>query len=364
MTSSTRIWGYPANRTHLKYFKIAKMCQKLPKLAIFRHIFAILGYLRGPLVVKLLHILVEEVISFDLSGLTSKSDKNCLQKWAESDRTMKISIHPSTCVNLHFCHKSENVCSSLVCDEKLLENCWKCDILQEWRTFHNCFHNLNLTLSCLHNAKQEWKAWKLHLILSPYKTLGTQTPILWLNLFDYFWRVLQIQLHSHTSSLPVWQKLLHYQHFFEGRPQSSWQLKGMKSICFSLSLLIHMYVLARNYCVSKVLFSLLICMYWPSKTRKPSQSEIFCLIAWTPLAFPLFVWAEREYFTFGGCAGLGRPIHTYEQREQDLGDTIFLANTYIQAERMSFIYVSHANVENVTKWLKITEFGVQGLLFI
>ena len=26
--------------------------------------------------------------------------------------------------------------------------------------------------------------------------------------------------------------------------------------------------------------------------------------------------ALREYFTLGGCAGPGRPIHTYEQREQ------------------------------------------------
>ena len=26
--------------------------------------------------------------------------------------------------------------------------------------------------------------------------------------------------------------------------------------------------------------------------------------------------AVREYFTLGGCAGPGRPIHTYEQREQ------------------------------------------------
>ena len=38
-------------------------------------------------------------------------------------------------------------------------------------------------------------------------------------------------------------------------------------------------------------------------------------------------------FHFGGFAGLGRPIHTYEQREQDLGNTIFLANTYIHMSK-------------------------------
>ena len=65
--------------------------------------------------------------------------------------------------------------------------------------------------------------------------------------------------------------------------------------------------------------------------------------------------ALREYFTLGGCAGPGRPIHTYEQREQatitafDTHDKnsferIFhfgrvcwswQANTHIQAERAS-----------------------------
>ena len=40
-----------------------------------------------------------------------------------------IWAHPSNCVNQDFCHKLENVCSSIVRYEKLLENCWKCDIL-------------------------------------------------------------------------------------------------------------------------------------------------------------------------------------------------------------------------------------------
>ena len=48
----------------------------------FWHIFGIFGRLIGPPVAKLFHrsILVEEVLSFNLSGLTSKSNKNCFQK--------------------------------------------------------------------------------------------------------------------------------------------------------------------------------------------------------------------------------------------------------------------------------------------
>ena len=55
--------------------------------AIFGHVFAIFRCLRCPLVAKLLHILVEQVISFEMSTQRSKSDKNCLQKYAKSDRT-------------------------------------------------------------------------------------------------------------------------------------------------------------------------------------------------------------------------------------------------------------------------------------
>ena len=46
------------------------------------------------------------------------------------------------------------------------------------------------------------------------------------------------------------------------------------------------------------------------KPREFKQLDCLCLIAWTPLAFPLILPAEREYFTLGGCAGPGRPIHT------------------------------------------------------
>ena len=45
------------------------------------------------------------------------------------------------------------------------------------------------------------------------------------------------------------------------------------------------------------------------------------------MALPLFVQADlREYFTLGWFAGPGRPIHTYEQRENELLDTVFKAN--------------------------------------
>ena len=39
-------------------------------------IFGTFLHLTGPLVAKLFHILVEEVMSFEMSGLTSKSVKN------------------------------------------------------------------------------------------------------------------------------------------------------------------------------------------------------------------------------------------------------------------------------------------------
>ena len=40
---------------------------------------------------------------------------------------------------------------------------------------------------------------------------------------------------------------------------------------------LHLLSLGQKYSVSKVLFSLLICMYWPSRTSTPFQSEIFSL---------------------------------------------------------------------------------------
>ena len=95
------------------------------------------------------------------------------------------------------------------------------------------------------------------------------------------------------------------------------KLNVMKSTV-SLSLFAHMYVcIGQKYSVSKVLFSLLVCMYWPSRTSTPSQSEIFSQIRSNVLPFPCS-YKQREYFTLGGSACPGRPIHTYEQREQDL----------------------------------------------
>ena len=52
-------------------YKTPKMCEN----GSFWH-----EYLIGPLVTKFFHIFVEEVISFKMSGVTTKSDKNCLQK--------------------------------------------------------------------------------------------------------------------------------------------------------------------------------------------------------------------------------------------------------------------------------------------
>ena len=65
------------------------------------------------------------------------------------------------------------------------------------------------------------------------------------------------------------------------------------------------------------------CMCWPLGANTwmwdISQSEIFSLCC---------VWASNstEYFTLWECAGPGRPLHTYKQRENELLDTVFKAN--------------------------------------
>ena len=51
--------------------KNGKMCPKIADVGDFWTCFAILRYLRGPLVA-----ILEQVISFKMSGQTSKSDKN------------------------------------------------------------------------------------------------------------------------------------------------------------------------------------------------------------------------------------------------------------------------------------------------
>ena len=70
--------------------KLPLGASKAPKIvddANFWTRFAIFRCLIGPLVAKLLQILVEQVISFKMSTETSKLDKNCLQKWEKRDRT-------------------------------------------------------------------------------------------------------------------------------------------------------------------------------------------------------------------------------------------------------------------------------------
>ena len=51
------------------------MCPKIANIGNFQTCFAIFRYLIGPLVEKLLHILVQEILSFEMSGQTSKLDK-------------------------------------------------------------------------------------------------------------------------------------------------------------------------------------------------------------------------------------------------------------------------------------------------
>ena len=49
-------------------------------LVLFGHIFAICGYFIGSLVARLAHMHVEEILCFDLRGVTSKSVSNWFQK--------------------------------------------------------------------------------------------------------------------------------------------------------------------------------------------------------------------------------------------------------------------------------------------
>ena len=56
---------------HLKAYKVPKNGKNVPKIAVSARFWCLIG----PLVAKFFHILVEEVISFKMSGITSKSDK-------------------------------------------------------------------------------------------------------------------------------------------------------------------------------------------------------------------------------------------------------------------------------------------------
>ena len=56
---------------HQMAYKVATNGKNVPKIAVLVHFWCLIG----PLVAKFFHILVEEVISFKMSGVTSKSDK-------------------------------------------------------------------------------------------------------------------------------------------------------------------------------------------------------------------------------------------------------------------------------------------------
>ena len=86
------------------------------------------------------------------------------------------------------------------------------------------------------------------------------------------------------------------------------------------SLLFSLLVLALNT-VSKSSFSLCsyVCIGLPGPADHPKVK--YSLSACTNKG------NLREYFTLGWSAGPGRPIHTYEQRENELLDTVFKANT-------------------------------------
>ena len=99
----------------------------------------------------------------------------------------------------------------------------------------------------------------------------------------------------------------------------------------SLSLLVCMYVSARNILSQSCSLCLYVHIGLPGPAHPPKvkyslrSDQLQCL-------FPC-LYKQREYFTLGGCAGLGRPIHTYEQREQQLWDRIFLANKCIHTSK-------------------------------
>ena len=131
-TFSGMIWSQIATRGSIRHLKMAQTCQKLLTLVIFRHIFAICECLICPLVAK---------SSFDLSGLTSKSVRDWLQKWAKSDRT----------THKHVKHDNfENLTKSL---KSLLFRSWD-SFLSNLTTFQNNNSNL-LTLQSINPKSQK-----------------------------------------------------------------------------------------------------------------------------------------------------------------------------------------------------------------
>ena len=178
------------------------------------------------------------------------------------------------------------------------------------------------------------KSLKTELEFISLKTLGTHTPVKMLNLFDYLWRVLEIQSHSHTSSLPTI--------FWKGRLETVFLTIKRHEIHLFLSLFTHMYVcIGQTYSVSKLLFSLLVCMYWPSRTSTPSQSEIFCLIACS--------YEQRQNISLwkGVVVLEGQYIHTSRENKSFETEYFRPIQTYIQAERMPFISIHPQNCAKV-----------------
>ena len=134
----------------------------------------------------------------------------------------------------------------------------------------------------------------------PHTQIWTQS--IWLLMKSFRNPVTATHYHNYLSD-----KLLDH-HNFGGRPRQSLPINW--KVMF-LSLLI---CIGQKYSVSKPLFSLLVCMYWPSRTSTPSQSEIFSQIRSTPLPFPLLIWAEREYFTLGYADFSEKECYCKQQR--------------------------------------------------
>ena len=61
-------------------------------LVLFGHVFAICGCIIGPLVARLVHTHVEEILSFNLRGVTSKLVNNWLQKLVKCD-ALQFNLH-------------------------------------------------------------------------------------------------------------------------------------------------------------------------------------------------------------------------------------------------------------------------------
>ena len=149
------------------------------------------------------------------------------------------------------------------------------------------------------------------------------TPRFGLSLFDYLWRVVGIQSHSHTSSLPTI--------FWKGRPEIVFLTIKRHEIHLFLSLFAHMYVcIGQKYSVSKALFSLLICMYTLTK--------------WNILSNCLLIYSRKRIFHFGRVCWSWKTI------------------TYISAGRTrplrqnisgQYRHTSWENAIHISHWLEI-----------